>query len=587
MRTLLALAALALLSTTAFSQTATPTRLQFQARLSDAAGNALAGPISLTVRIYDVGIGGTALWTETQSVTALAGVVNVDLGAVSAIPDAALAGAPRFFAVQVNGDPEMLPRREMLAAPFARRASSAASVEAGAVVAANLIGSAQIVDGAVGTADLADGAVTSAKLAGASVTSTAIQLGAIGAPHVGPGAIGTIQIADDAVTNAKIASGAVGTVEINNGAITAAKLAAGAVTGPAIQLATIGGPHLSPGAVDTIRIADDAVTSPKLANDAVTSAKIANGAVGTTDLANGAVTTGKIADGTIDLVDFAQPFVQSGAAPALRLVKTGGTGNGLECEITSPTAFGIPILGQTSSLSGIAVRGWADGTGTGATGVDGFSTNGYGVYGWTTDGRYGVYGINMGDLNGATGVSGIVLDSGPIVAYGVRGEAHSTLGYGVFSSGDFGGTGAKFFVQPHPTDPSREIRFVALEGNEAGTYFRGTARIVNGVAVIDVPESFRLVSEAKGVSVQLTPVGARAVLWAESRDLDRVVVRGDVDVEFDYVVNGVRRGYASVETIRVNSSFVPHERGVPFATQHPEAFRKILVENGILNADFT
>ena len=111
---------------------------------------------------------------------------------------------------------------------------------------------------------------------------------------------------------------------------------------------------------------------------------------------------------------------------------------------------------------------------------------------------------------------------------------------------------------------------------------------MNGRAVISVPEEFRLVTEEEGLTVQLTPVGAPLfLLWIESRGIDRIVVRGDVDVEFDYFVNGVRRGFADVELVHDNRSFVPEVRGVPFGTQYPEALRRILVENGTLNPDFT
>src|SRR5262245_47438744 len=191
MRTLLAAAALALLASSALSQIPTPTKLQFQARLADAGGSPLAGPISLTVRVYDVPIGGSTLWSETQSVTALSGVVNVDLGTLSPIPDSLLAGSPRYFAVQVNADPEMLPRREIQSVPFARRAASAASVETGAVVAPNLIGSSQLIDGGVGAADLASAAVIAGKIA--------------------PGAVGTAELAASAVTSDRIADGAIAT----------------------------------------------------------------------------------------------------------------------------------------------------------------------------------------------------------------------------------------------------------------------------------------------------------------------------------------------------------------------------------------
>jgi hypothetical protein len=102
-----------------------------------------------------------------------------------------------------------------------------------------------------------------------------------------------------------------------------------------------------------------------------------------------------------------------------------------------------------------------------------------------------------------------------------------------------------------------------------------------------VPEEFRLASEAEGLTVHVTPVGAPAALWVASQDLDRIEVRGNVDVTFHYFVNGVRRGWADHEPIRENFAFVPEERGVPYGTQYPAAYRQLLVDNGTLNPDFT
>ena len=60
--------------------------------------------------------------------------------------------------------------------------------------------------------------------------------------------------------------------------------------------------------------------------------------------------------------------------------------------------------------------------------------------------------------------------------------------------------GIKSFVQPHPADASKEIRFVCLEGNESGTYFRGSGRVVGGLP-----------------AHQLGPVQAVAVVLEEDR----------------------------------------------------------------------
>ena len=209
------------------------------------------------------------------------------------------------------------------------------------------------------------------------------------------------------------------------------------------------------------------------------------------------------------------------------------------------------------------------------------------IFGWNT--------ATSGVANGVLGQSSSTIGRGVIglasafsgVTYGVYGQTFSSNGYGVFSFGDFGGNGAKYFIQPHPYDPSKEIRFVCLEGNESGTYFRGSTRLVAGRAVIDVPEEFRLVTEADALTVQVTAKGPNAGLWVETETLDQIVVRGNGNVQFNYFVNGVRRGFADLELIRENHGYVPKVRGVPYGTQYREGHRQILVENGILNADFT
>lgn len=37
-------------------------------------------------------------------------------------------------------------------------------------------------------------------------------------------------------------------------------------------------------------------------------------------------------------------------------------------------------------------------------------------------------------------------------------------------------SGAKAFAMPNPLNPEREIRFMCMDGNESGTYYRGTGR---------------------------------------------------------------------------------------------------------------
>jgi hypothetical protein len=119
-------------------------------------------------------------------------------------------------------------------------------------------------------------------------------------------------------------------------------------------------------------------------------------------------------------------------------------------------------------------------------------------------------------------------------------------------NGNFSATGTKNFVQAHPTDPGKEIVYVALEGGEAGTYVRGSGSLMNGKAVIVLPEHFALVTAAEGLTAHLTPRGTWLQLYVVELDRAQLVVREaqGLSGEFDYLIHGLRRGYEQHEVIR-------------------------------------
>jgi len=117
-------------------------------------------------------------------------------------------------------------------------------------------------------------------------------------------------------------------------------------------------------------------------------------------------------------------------------------------------------------------------------------------------------------------------------------------------------TGTKNFGVPDPADASKAIYFSALEGPEAGTYYRGTAKTVNGEVVIKLPGHFTRMTENERMTVQLTPVGAPGQLYVASRTPEQIVIKvadGSADLEFDYLVQGVRRGYLDFQVERENN----------------------------------
>jgi hypothetical protein len=122
-------------------------------------------------------------------------------------------------------------------------------------------------------------------------------------------------------------------------------------------------------------------------------------------------------------------------------------------------------------------------------------------------------------------------------------------------SGNFTVTGVKNFAMPDPQDAKRAIYYASLEGPEAGTYFRGTAKTVNGEAVIELPGYFGRVTEKERMTVQITPVGAPNQLYVFEKTPERLVIKvakGSADGEFDYFVQGVRKGYLDFAVERAN-----------------------------------
>jgi len=305
-------------------------------------------------------------------------------------------------------------------------------------------------------------------------------------------------------------------------------------------------------------------------------------------------------------------------------------------EHKSTGTAGIGVYGSHAG-AGIGVKGLSIGsTGTGAVGVLGQATSSAddttGVQGnaLALSGRtYGVLGTTVGGDNSA-GVRGVGASGGftgdtstLFLSSGVRGADKDNIGvlgisenvggdfvlfnaagtqlakaffgynpgtaYGVYAQiGTIGCNGCtKLFVEPHPFDASKVIHYVSLEGNEAGTYFRGTARTSRGHAVIPVPEDFRLVTDEEGLTVQLTPVGVEATMYVVSEDLNQIVVHSSKDVTFHYLVQGIRPDYKNFKAILDGAEYMPEGPDARMPAAWPEKVKRALISNGTYNADGT
>ncbi|MBV8516039.1 MAG: hypothetical protein JO197_01435 [Acidobacteria bacterium] len=128
---------------------------------------------------------------------------------------------------------------------------------------------------------------------------------------------------------------------------------------------------------------------------------------------------------------------------------------------------------------------------------------------------------------------------------------------GVTVTGNFTVTGGtKNFAVVDPADSKKAIYYAALEGPEAGTYYRGTAKTVDGKVVIQLPGYFSRITETERMTVQITPVGAPGQLYVAEKTPEKVVIKvadGAPDAEFDYFVQGIRKGYLDFEVERENN----------------------------------
>ena len=274
--------------------------------------------------------------------------------------------------------------------------------------------------------------------------------------------------------------------------------------------------------------------------------------------------------------------------------------SGVWGQTNSTTSFARGILGFASATSGEATYGVLGVTLSAAYGAAGvFGFDGTGLVAAGTSLSAGVHGesqthvgvLGRSTLAGALGVlystAGVALGEGLLgTTFGTAPDM-TTGPWAVFAMGNLGAFGTKHFVEPHPEDPNKVILYSSIEGRTVDTYFRGTARFVNREAIIEVPEDFRIVTAEEGLTVQITPIGGFASAYVESRDLNRIVVRSSKDIEFDYLVQGVRRAYKDFQPVQKGHEFMPRSPSEKLPAYLTEEAKRRLIANGTYNADGT
>jgi hypothetical protein len=108
-----------LLSIATASTFAQSKKISLQGFLKDANGKAVAdGSQSITFKLYTVATGGTAAWTDDQTINVYGGVYSTHLGSVANPVDALNWGSSTYYVgVTVQGT-ELTPRTELTFAPY-------------------------------------------------------------------------------------------------------------------------------------------------------------------------------------------------------------------------------------------------------------------------------------------------------------------------------------------------------------------------------------------------------------------------------------------------------------------------------------
>jgi hypothetical protein len=395
------------------SYTQIPQQINYQGYLTNAVGVPVNGPVNMTFRIFDVSLGGSSLWTETQNnVPVSYGVYNVTLG--SQTPINLSFNVPYFLEIEIGGE-VLSPRRAITSVGYAFRALTVETIgnhtHNGADITMGTISEAYI-DSTIAR----DSEVTTEVNAHATRTdnphsTTAAQVGAVALNQ--PNSIITSMITDSQVTQSKLsATGGTSGQFLGTDGTNLVWQNTGDITGVIAGTGLTGGGNSGSVTLD--------VQVPLSLSGSV----LLGGVLSGSNSNNSGFGVQGVASGT------------SGAGVLGSATATGSVENyGGYFEADGESGRGV--YGHATGSSGIGVYGSASVTGS-ATNYGGYFTAagniGRGVYGSAT--AIGAV-TNYGGLfsaagNSGYGVYGTADATGNVTNYGGFFRSHGNLGTGVF-----------------------------------------------------------------------------------------------------------------------------------------------------------
>ena len=150
-----------------------------------------------------------------------------------------------------------------------------------------------------------------------------------------------------------------------------------------------------------------------------------------------------------------------------------------------------------------------------------------------------------GKLVFRTSTGGTLSDQVTIMDSGDVGIGTDTPAYKLEVNGSFAAT-TKSFIIDHPTKNGMKLRYSSLEGPENGVYVRGRLK---GNNTIELPEHWTGLVDEETITVNLTPIGRKAILHSVVDIVDNTVIVESVNdiVDCFYTVFGERKDVEKLE----------------------------------------
>lgn len=440
-----------------------PHTLSYQGILTDTSGAPRPdGAYTFSFRLYDVPLGGSALWGETKSLQVKNGLFSTILGSITSIPDSVRFDRQFWLGIQVASDPELAPRIQLTSVGSsisAHQADLAQTVPDNSITEPK-IEAGQVVKSVNGLHDR----ITMRGANGASVTTSGDTV-TITASGGGAGGIGTIQNTNNSLdiinpggptttVNVKVPLALSGTGSSLFSATNTSSNSIG-ILGRADQAGAVGVWGQSDA---NTGVYGQSTNGRGVWGQSTGSAGVYGISTNSAGVYGQTSSSGLGAAGVRGLNLATNGIGVQGSAYVTNGVGVWG-GSDVGTGVYGFSGSGTAILGQATGSSTVGVRGEANASG--GVGVWGESDNNTGVYGLTTSSTgVAMLGQNQSTGSGATAVRGEITSTnpGPSSAavkginngiggsgIGVWGEQHGS-GYGVYGAAPNGegvyGTGA-------------------------------------------------------------------------------------------------------------------------------------------------